>query len=106
MTVSAPVQLNSPLDITSAFDLASNTAVTFSGGITGNVPINVYGGGNVQISADSPSYTGNITVNNGALRISGDYLTAAGSLTVNNGGQFQFGSSTDTDWSLAPGDRW
>ena len=67
------------------------------------MPINVYGGGNVQISADSPSYTGNITVNNGALRISGDYLTAAGSLTVNNGGQFQFGSSTDTDWSLAPG---
>ncbi len=103
VTVSADLQLNSPLDVYSNFDQASNTAITFSGVISGSQPITVYGGGNVQISTAVTGFTGPIIVNNGALRISNDSLTSAGNVTVNNGGQFQFGSSTVTDWSLGPG---
>ena len=103
VTVSAAVQLNSPLDVYSTFDQASNTAITFSGGITGNQTITLYGGGNLQLSTVGTAFTGQIVVNNGGVRAPDDGLTAAGNVTVNSGGQFQIGSATATNWSLGAG---
>ncbi len=103
VSVTAAIQLNSPLDVTSAFDAASNTAITFSGGITGSQTITLGGGGNLQLSNVGPAFTGQIVVNNGAVRLPDDGLTSAGNVTVNSGGQFQIGSTTVTNWSLGAG---
>ncbi|HVU90093.1 MAG TPA: autotransporter-associated beta strand repeat-containing protein, partial [Pirellulales bacterium] len=103
VSVTAAIQLNSPLDVTSGFDFASNTAVTFSGGITGNQTITLNGGGNLQLTGVGTGFTGQIVINNGAVRLPDNGLTAAGNVTVNNGGQFQLGSATEPNWSLGAG---
>ena len=105
VTVSAAIQLNSPLDVTSAFDAASNTAITFSGGITGSQTITLGGGGNLQLTTVGTAFTGQIVVNDGIMPLPDDGLTSAGNVTVNSGGQFQIGSTTVTNWSLGTARR-
>ncbi len=103
LKIAPPLQLNSPLDITSSYNLTTDNAINLTGAITGSQQIAVFGGGDVQVVNAGAGFTGPVAVNSGAFRETNDGLTASGNVTVNSGGQFNLGSGTVTDWHLGTG---
>jgi autotransporter-associated beta strand protein len=114
-TIFAPVTFASDTVITQNHNLLNNGGTTFNssnnspGGITAasNITLKKEGLGNVEFNvaptAPATGFEGSLVVNAGAVRITSNVFANAASVKVNNGGQFQLGSSTLTNWSLAPG---
>jgi autotransporter-associated beta strand protein len=111
----APVTFGSNTVITANHALANNAAISFTssnnsaGGITAapGITLTKEGAGNVEFdvapAAPGTGFQGAVVVNNGGVRIAANVFANASAVTVNSGGQFQLGSSTVTNWNLAPG---
>ena len=111
----APVTFASDTVITQNHNLLNNGGTTFNssnnspGGTTAasNITVQKEGLGNVEFNvaptAPATGFEGTLVVNAGGVRITSNVFANAASVKVNNGGQFQLGSSTLTNWSLAPG---
>jgi fibronectin-binding autotransporter adhesin len=89
--------------------LSFSSSPNSAGGVTAapGITLTKEGAANVEFevapTAPESGFQGSVIVNNGAVRLTGNVFANASAVTVNNGGQFQLGSSTLTDWSLAPG---
>lgn len=113
--VFAPVIFASDTVITTNHAINNSGPLSFSsspnsaGGITAapGITLTKEGAGNVEfeVAPTTPDtgFQGAVVVNNGAVRLTGNVFANASAVTVNNGAQFQLGSSTLTDWNLAPG---
>jgi autotransporter-associated beta strand protein len=111
----APVTFASDTIITQNHAIAENSGTAFSstgnspGGVTAPVGVTLTkeGAGNVQFevapTGPGTGFQGALVINNGAVRQEANVFANASSVVVNNGGQFQLGSSTVTNWTLAPG---
>lgn len=115
VNIFAPVTFASDTVFTQNHRIDNNNGTSFTssanspGGITApsNVTFTKEGAGNVTFevapSAPATGFQGSLVVNNGAVRLESNVFANAAAVTVNPGGQFQLGSSTVTNWSLAPG---
>jgi autotransporter-associated beta strand protein len=113
--IAAPTTFASDIVFTQNHAITSNTGTAFTstnnspGGVTAPVGVTFTkeGPGNVQFevapAGPGTGFQGAVVVNNGAVREEANVFANASSVTVNSGGQFQLGSSTVTNWSLAPG---